>query len=609
MGGIWEKTLFMMSTLLITIVKFRGLINIKLYRNSTLVFIIVIFLFFGMSFTSLSATQDLEKEPKNSSFINGGQILFSPMYSTNTYLIYKTGEINQTWSSNYPPGESVYMLEDKSILRTLKLAPYGDGAGGGVQRISWEGDKLWDFTYYNSQHLSHHDIEPLPNGNVLIIAWEYKSLEEAVDNGRNPNIPQGDPIKPDHIIEVEPTDPSNGEIVWEWHVWDHLIQDYDPTKDNYGVVEDHPELVDINYGGFDADWLHINSIDYNNELDQILLSVRNFNEIWVIDHSTTTEEASGHTGGNSGKGGDILYRWGNPQAYKLGDTSNQKFYSQHDATWVDNGCPGEGNILVFNNGVSRPGSQYSSVDEIIPPIDDNGTYSFEPGSPYNPKEQVWIYKSENPTDFFSGYVGGAQRLNNGNTIVCDGSKGRFFEVTHEKTLVWEYISPYPTQILNDVFKIYYLDPGGSPQGEPNLDCEGSLSWSEIDGGVKLKSDFKIKNIGGNDSLLNWKIVSYPDWGKWTFNPETGENLTPEDGAINIEVTVIVPNEKKKVFEGYITVENEEDPNDFDIIPVYLKTPAHANKHFLNFLFDKLFFKYEQFIINLGRIFVKYIYNL
>jgi len=63
-------------------------------------------------------------------------------------------------------------------------------------------------------------------------------------------------------------------------------------------VADHPELIDINFGGRHADWNHLNSIDYNEEFDQILLSSHNQNEIWVIDHSTTTEEAAGHTGGD-----------------------------------------------------------------------------------------------------------------------------------------------------------------------------------------------------------------------------------------------------------------------------------------------------------------------
>ncbi len=112
-----------------------------------------------------------------------------------------------------------------------------------------------------------------------MIAWEYKTATESIAAGRNPDLLHDGELWPDHIIEVEPTGTSGGDIVWEWHVWDHLIQDYDSTKENYGVVADHPELIDINFGGRQVDFNHINSIDYNDEFDQILLSVNFFKEI------------------------------------------------------------------------------------------------------------------------------------------------------------------------------------------------------------------------------------------------------------------------------------------------------------------------------------------
>ena len=87
--------------------------------------------------------------------------------------------------------------------------------------------------------------------------------------------------------------------------------------------------------------MHTNSIDYNEEFDQILISVRYFNEIWVIDHSTTTEEAAGHTGGNSGKGGDLLYRWGNPKNIGREPRVINSSLGQHDASWIE-GCPWKG---------------------------------------------------------------------------------------------------------------------------------------------------------------------------------------------------------------------------------------------------------------------------
>lgn len=389
-----------------------------------------------------------------------GYTLFAPMQSNITYLINNSEEVVHTWESAYRPGLSAYLLENGSLLRTasVETSPNftaGFAAGGCVQEIDWNGTIVWEFEYSNGQHLLHHDIEVLPNGNVLMIAWEYKTAEEAIAAGRNPNSLSQGKLWPDHIIEVEPTGATGGNIVWEWHVWDHLIQDYDSTKENYGIVANHPELVDINFAGgrISADLNHINSIDYNEQFDQILLSVNTYSEIWVIDHSTTTEEAAGHTGGNSGKGGDILYRWGNPQAYRAGDAGDQKFFKQHDAQWIKLDFPGSGNILIFNNGRNRPDGQYSSVDEIVPPVDDKGSYSLISGSAYGPEEQIWIYKAENPTDFYSSGISGHQRLPNGNTLICNGQSGTFFEVTSEKDIVWEYLNLFPEAGRNNVFKI------------------------------------------------------------------------------------------------------------------------------------------------------------
>jgi hypothetical protein len=317
----------------------------------------------------------------------------------------------------------------------------------------------------------------------------------------------------------------------------------------------------------------VNSIDYNEEFNQIMISVHNFNEIWIIDHSTTKEEAAGHIGGNSGKGGDLLYRWGNPEAYRAGTTSDQKLFAQHDATWIESGCPGEGNILVFNNGVYRPAGKFSSVDEIVPPVNSTGHYYLESGSAYGPENLIWSYTANPPTIFYSNYICGAQRLKDGNTLICDGSAGRFFEVTPEKATIWEYANQYPTPSTNNVFKIVYIPPEEPPEPDvPDLDCTGSLSWNNVQPGETVKGSFQVQNIGGPDSLLNWTInVSSIKWGIWSFTPASGENLSPEDGQITVHVSVIAPSEENSDFEGYIRVENQNNSTDFKNIPVYLKT--------------------------------------
>ena len=545
--------------------------NTRKYYRSKKLYSLIIIILLSILFIPQSSTQITNKNIKLPLNMINGQILFSPINSNQTYLIDKTGAVNHTWSSNYRPRLSVYMLDDGSLLRTIDLG-WGDGFGGGIEKYTFDGTLIWHFEYASiNNYQIHHDIAPLPNGNVLFLALELKTSYQAINAGRDPILTPPEYVETDYIIEVQPTGPTTGEIVWEWHIWDHLIQDYDKEKPNYGNVAGHPELIDINFGGAQTDWLHCNSIDYNEKYDQILISSRYFNEIWIIDHSTTTIEARGHTGGNSGKGGDILYRWGNPKSYRAGTTTDQKLFGQHDATWIKPRYSGEGYILIFNNGLGRG---YSSIDEIAPPVDTTGHYYLESGSAYGPKDLIWSYTADPPTSFYASYISGAQRLPNGNTLICDGPKGRFFEITPDYMIVWEYINPYPSIHSNDVFKIQYIPQDYQEPKIPNLECEGSLSWSNVKPGSSVSGNFKLKNIGNNDSLLNWTIDSFPSWGTWSFDPNFGINLTPQDESVIIHVTVEAPKNKKTEFEGNIKVINNDNPYDYSLIPVYLKTPKN-----------------------------------
>jgi hypothetical protein len=231
-----------------------------------------------------------------------------------------------------------------------------------------------------------------------------------------------------------------GNIVWEWKLWDHMVQDFDSTKSNYGSIATHPQLLDINYqaNANNPDWIHLNSIDYHPTLDQILLSSHAFDEVWIIDHSTTTAQAATHTGGNGGKGGDLLYRWGNPEAYDHGALANKKLFGQHNATWIQNGFPFEDQIMVFNNGNGRPNGNYSTIEIIDPPL--NGT-TYTASLPYLPNVASWTYNSGNPHNFYAQNISGAQPLSNGNILYCDGPSGTFTEINTLGNSLWTYINP------------------------------------------------------------------------------------------------------------------------------------------------------------------------
>jgi hypothetical protein len=376
-----------------------------------------------------------------------GVVLLGPNAATTTYLINNNGLVVNSWATPYRPALMGYLLENGHLLRSARVANTpanfvgAAGRGGRVEEYDWDGNLVWAFEYVGETFLTHHDIEPLPNGNVLMIAWEYLSQTEALAEGKNPFLFNGGQWV-DHVIEVRPVPPSGGEIVWEWRARDHLIQDYDSGANNYGIVEDHPELVDFNFGQNSTDWTHFNGIAYNAELDQIVISSRGLNEIWVIDHSTTTEEAAGHTGGVRGKGGDLLYRWGNPRAYRGGESPDQRLFGQHDAQWISPGFPGAGNLLVFNNSATGALGNYSSVDEIAPSIDPDGSYpSPAPGEAFGPADQFWIYLGDPPESLYSSNISGAQRQPNGNTLICEGSSGHLFEVRPGGAVAWDYVSP------------------------------------------------------------------------------------------------------------------------------------------------------------------------
>lgn len=375
--------------------------------------------------------------------VSDGYILFAPFGVTTTYLIDNDGDTQKSWDSDYHPGLSVYLLEDGTLLRTgaADNDVFGaeGGAGGIVEQYDWDGDLLRTIEYSSDTYCAHHDIEMLPNGNILIIAWQLISEDDAIAAGRDSSELTGD-IWADSIIEIDP----DGNIVWEWFVWDHLVQDFDSTKANYvDDVSDYPGRIDVNFSDTDVsstDWNHINSIDYNEELDQILVSVHNFSEVWIIDHSTTKEEAATASGGNSGKGGDLLYRWGNPNAYGAGADDDQILFTQHDATWLRSGYPGEGNILIFNNrGGSVVDEDYTTVVEFTPSLNEDGLYDFDDDlGYYGPESPIWTWEDDPATDFYVSDISGAQRQRNGNTIITNGQQAYAIEVNSDGDQLWEY---------------------------------------------------------------------------------------------------------------------------------------------------------------------------
>lgn len=386
----------------------------------------------------------------NTAKVYNGYTLFAPKQYTSTYLINNEGRLLHQWTaSKFPPGQSVYLLENGHLLRSCmtkgKLSS-GGGEGGRVEEYDWNDNLVWELDFSTETYMQHHDIRRLPNGNILMLVIEKKTYDECIAAGFDPSkfqpeIASKGMMLPDYIVEIKPTYPSGGTVVWEWHAWDHLIQDFSSSKANYGNPKLHPELIDCDGDGrnLPAFWNHMNSIDYNPEFDQIAVSVRGNSEVWIIDHSTTTAEAKSHSGGKRGKGGDLLYRWGNPACYGAGTKTEQRYFEQHDVEWVKPGYPGAGNMTCFNNGLGR--GNYSTVDEFTPAVDASGNYTMVAGTAVAPANYTWTYKGTTAAPMYSENISGAYRLPNGNTIICSGTVGRFLEVTTAGEIVWEYICP------------------------------------------------------------------------------------------------------------------------------------------------------------------------
>lgn len=370
-----------------------------------------------------------------------------PNATGQSMLIDNDENIINVWEHDTRPSSISYLMPDSTLYTPCRPIGASGGqngqgpSGGRFKKTSWDGDIIWDYTLPDDICIPHHDIEILPNGNILAICFETKDRLEAESAGFYTN---GGDLVLDMIIEIEPIGTNDANIVWEWHFWDHLIQDQNPNLSNYGNISENPQLLDINHPGqFEPsssgilDWNHTNCISYNHILDQIVISPRHMNEIYIIDHSTTIIEAASHTGGNSGKGGDFLYRWGNPQNYNRGTDSDQILSAQHGVNWIPQGYPGEGNLILFNNFHTN---NSSAVLEIITPINSNGIYDINEIDSYAPESHLWIYES----DFFSNKQSGAFRLSNGNTLITSDQDSRLFEVDIDGNIVWEYTGDLDT---------------------------------------------------------------------------------------------------------------------------------------------------------------------
>ena len=290
-----------------------------------------------------------------------------------------------------------------------------------VREMDWDGNIVHEVQHDDLDLSIEYEVILLPNQNYLCVGRRDFSQQEFIDIGYNWT-GFTTPDVTDVIVEL---DRETGGIVWEWTIKDHVIQERNPT----------------------------------------------------------TAEAAGHTGGQYGKGGDILYRWGNPQNYGRGEATDQQLYFQHNPNWITYG-EHAGKLIIYDNGLNRPdvdpNDRYSTVPIIDLPVDESGNYSLVEGAPYAPQMPAVRYSQEDTgTPFYSSYTSGAEVLPNGNIFITEGVVGRLMEINPAGELVWHFRVPFASYIYRaEKYPLDYpafagrdLTPSGpAPNGNSTYDC-------------------------------------------------------------------------------------------------------------------------------------------
>lgn len=321
-----------------------------------------------------------------------GYTLFTPMFGNDAWLIDMQGRIVHHWSTEpYKPNFARFLTNGNLVYQGVKS---GGIMGPGVAYLFGEdceqneqdrGVCLIEVDWDNNLVLKYeepqfnHDFYRMENGNTMLI--KYVTVPDDIKSKVKGGIPGTELSGGVMWADALNEVTPEGKVVWEWLSYEHI----DPEID---------VICPLEYRG---EWTHMNGCTVLPD-GNILGSFRQTNTICIIDKAT----------------GKITWRWGPGE---LGH--------QHEPTMLDNG-----NILVFDNGAHRFFSQdldyYSRVLEVNP-----ATNKIE-----------WEYKDDPPSEFYAFGMGGAQRLSNGNTLICETHGGRIFEVTPDCEIVWEYISPF-----------------------------------------------------------------------------------------------------------------------------------------------------------------------
>lgn len=410
-----------------------------------------------------------------------------------TRLIDSAGSVLHIWEGSNlsaPSGTAAYLREDGLLLRSgqrndIPARGFLPGSWSTVQLVEMDGTVVWEYTQQVTGELTfHHDLKPMRNGNILVTVWEFLPAAEMEALGWEPVSGVGG-VWMEKIQELAPNllDGSTT-VVWEWALENHLSQDLDATRANFVDVGQERGQVDINFnaGIASGDYFHISGIDYSEQRDEIVLCPNNIDELWVIDHSTTTVEAATSTGGARGQGGELIYRWGNPGVYDFHNGSAEPGFLRraHDPRWSVDPDSGEIQLTVHNNDQvdNTPGTAESQVLLLDLPLNESGDYVISDAETFLPETPVVLYEQDPSNPFFSTpFMGSAQRLDNGNVLITLALTRTLVEVNQAGEIVWEeFISSggnfiFKSQNYSVSYSGFQDLPFALLKGDVNLDGE------------------------------------------------------------------------------------------------------------------------------------------
>ena len=394
-----------------------------------------------------------------------GYVIFSADKSGKTFLVDLAGNVVHTWNGTgyemLPP--ELANGEKGHVLVTSR---------GKMTELDWDGNVVWE--YNAGEYKFHHDWQKLPNGNYMILG-RTSVPEDMVPTefhglgleGKANKVKMSRAMYGDLIVEISA---DKKEAVWEWYGHDHL---------------DLSKVCAYPIGGCirGGDWTHFNSIHWCTNPGyegKVMASNRHHNEAIMIDYKT----------------GDIVWRWG-----------GNEMGHQHDVQMIDPGLPGEGNILIFDNGLHTIAGYWGSRVLEVDPKTDKVVWKFGGISPNN-------------TSFHSSHISGCERLPNGNTLIIEGENARIFEVTPEKEIVWEYISPF-------------FNGGDRGEKGPSVFKARKVPSAWIDKNkIRMTDEMKktaelMKKIQDNSKEIDELTIQVND--VWGYKPTSGKGGKGEKG--------------------------------------------------------------------------------